>query len=217
MASPSGSASGRKIPTVFVIGDSISIHYGPHLEAAGAGFFHYDRKRGSSAENEMDFATGANGGDSARVLAYLKERQAGDPIRADILLLNCGLHDVKMPPDRDELQVPPGQYEQNLRAILAEADRTGLRVAWVRTTPVVDAIHLAHCSAFRRRAADVDAYNAIADSVMQGRPIFDLWEFSRRLGEEAFSDHVHYSPDARMRQGTFLAGCLHGLTAEPNC
>ncbi len=211
MASPSGFPGPRTLPSVFVIGDSISIHYGPYLEAALAGFFRYDRKRGSSEEREMDIATGANGGDSAMVLAYVKSRRAADPIRADILLLNCGLHDIKLPPDREEHQVPPGQYEQNLRSILAEADGMGLRTVWVRTTPVIDAIHSSRCSAFRRRASDVDAYNAIADAVMQGRAIFDLWEFSRQLGPDALSDHVHYAPDARSRQGNFLAGCLHGL------
>src|SRR5690606_3072123 len=111
-----------------------------------------------------------------------------------------------------ELQVPPDRYEANLRAILAEADRTGLRVAWIRTTPVIDDIHAAHCKIFRRRATDVDTYNAIADAVMSGRPVLDLYQFSSRLGAEAFCDHVHYTPDARIRQGHFIAGCVHALT-----
>lgn len=160
----------------------------------------------------MDIATGANGGDSAMVLAYLKSRRESDPIRADVLLLNCGLHDIKLPMDRDEPQVSPGSYENNLRAILAEAEGMGLRTIWMRTTPVIDDLHLARCSSFRRRASDVEAYNAIADSVMRGHAIIDLWEFSRQLGPDAFCDHVHYTPDARIRQGNFLAGCLHALT-----
>ena len=64
----------HSLPTLFVLGDSISIHYGPYLQKASKGFLQYDRKQGASGveENNMDVATGANGGDSSMVLAYLK-------------------------------------------------------------------------------------------------------------------------------------------------
>ena len=64
-------ANGR--PLVFVIGDSISLGYGPYLERYLAPFFRYARKNG--AENVMrtlGIAPGsANGGDSSQVLKYV--------------------------------------------------------------------------------------------------------------------------------------------------
>src|SRR3954466_8909069 len=85
-------STGRR-PRLFVLGDSISMHYGPYLEQVLRGKWDYERKRGR-AEN-LDQGTGANGGDSNAVLAYLNERLAAGGIAADWLLLNCGLHDVK--------------------------------------------------------------------------------------------------------------------------
>lgn len=197
------------LPSVFVLGDSISLHYGSFLEKALQGFFRYDRKRGSSDDIEFQTGDGANGGDSRMVLEYLRHRAATHPIEADILLLNCGLHDIKLPADNDTPQVGLAEYEQNLREILDEADRAGLIVAWVRTTQVIDAIHQERAN-FRRRAVELSAYNAAADDIMIGRPSFDLETFTRASGEEAFSDHVHFIPEVREKQGVFLAGCLHG-------
>ena len=59
---------------LFVIGDSISIHYGPYLKAITKGKFEYDRKTGlDQALTNLDKPTGANAGDSLMVLEYLTE------------------------------------------------------------------------------------------------------------------------------------------------
>src|SRR5690242_9688534 len=111
------------LPRVFVVGSSLTMHFGRYLEKEVAGKFHYDRKRatdGKRAEDNLDIAQGASGGDSGMVLAYLRHRREHDPIPADILLLNCGLHDLKTDPKTDAKQVPLEQFEQNLRAITRE-------------------------------------------------------------------------------------------------
>ena len=128
---------------IFVIGDSISIHYGPALEASLKGLgIGYDRKTGlDAAREDMDVARGANGGDSARVLAYLRQcATRGPAITADTLLVNCGLHDIKTDPATGRRQVPIEAYRDNLEAIVMLA--TGAlarRMVWIRTTPATSA------------------------------------------------------------------------------
>ncbi|MEM7108775.1 MAG: hypothetical protein AAF519_11155, partial [Bacteroidota bacterium] len=61
-------------PKIFVIGDSISIHYGPYLAQYLGTDFQYARKgdNGEAFKN-LDIPVGANGGDSRMVLDYLRE------------------------------------------------------------------------------------------------------------------------------------------------
>lgn len=205
-----------EMPRLFVIGDSISIQYGDALERRLAGTFRYDRKRDDAgapkALSNLDVPTGANGGDSAMVLAYLRHRRATAPIAADVLLLNCGLHDIKTDPTTRVRQVEPAAYEANLRAIVAEVAAMGLALVWVRTTPADENIHNPRQKEFWRFAADVAAYNAIADRVMgeAGAAILDLHTFSQAFLPAGFCDHVHYTEPVREEQARFLA---EGLTA----
>lgn len=54
---------------LFVIGDSVSIHYGPYLKKMIEYKFNYDRKRGiEQALEDLDTPIGANAGDSKMVL-----------------------------------------------------------------------------------------------------------------------------------------------------
>lgn len=206
---------------LFVIGDSISIQYGPYLEGLLAGKLNYDRKRDTASEEalaDLNIAAGANGGDSSMVLAYLRHRRVAAPIEANYLLLNCGLHDIKTDPATRSLQVPLEQYRENLCAILIEAAVMDLRVLWVRTTPVIDKVHNAASMQFHRYAADVDAYNKAADEIMHtaGVPLLDLYTFSEALLPAGFIDHVHYSEAARKKQAAFLADeILKAITCGP--
>lgn len=206
----------RAMIRIFVLGDSISIQFGPYLEKALAGRFAYDRKRapdGKQAEDDLDFPQGENGGDSAMCLGYLRHRRKHDPILADVLLLNCGLHDIKTDPETGLRQVPLEQYRQNLREILDEAKAMGLKVVWFRTPPVVDEIHNTRCKSFHRFAADVDRYNLTADVVMTeaGVPSIDLHGFCLSQVPEMLIDHVHYNDIAREAQAAFIAAELGKL------
>ncbi|NTU65586.1 MAG: SGNH/GDSL hydrolase family protein, partial [Chloroflexi bacterium] len=151
----------------------------------------------------------ANGGDSALVLDYLRALQPDRPF--DILLINCGLHDLKRDVTTHALQVPLDLYEANLHAILAQAQRLAARTIWVRTTPVIDERHNRLNTTFQRFGADVEAYNAAADRIMEERGIttIDLFTFTRNLGPDVYSDHVHYTTEVRMQQAAFIAGHLY--------
>jgi hypothetical protein len=212
--------SRQQLPWVFVLGASVTIHFGPYLEKALEGYFTYDRKRaddGKRAEDNLDIAQGASGGDSGNVLAYLRHRRRHDPIPADILLLNCGLHDLKTDPRTGAKQVPPERFEANLREIVREVADMGLSLAWLRISPVVDEIHNARSIAFHRYSADVDHYNRIADRIMQeaGAYIIDFHAFCTRLLPQSLIDHIHYDLPARQAQAEFIAEQLKARFAKP--
>jgi len=70
---------------LYVIGDSISMHYGPDLEAMLESVMAYSRKSGQEeALKNLDRPAGANGGDSSMVLAYLRAVQAAGGLPADL-------------------------------------------------------------------------------------------------------------------------------------
>ncbi len=200
-------------PDVFVIGDSISLQYGPHLERMLAGRFDYARKSGEEeALRDLDIPAGANGGDSERVLAYLRALQSDATWNPSLLLLNCGLHDLKTDPATGEKQVPLERYRSNLRAILDLLQGDGVPLVWVRTTPVDDRTHRAEQKGFHRYAADVDAYNRAADEVMASADVMvaDLHSLTASLGSaaEIFRDHVHYPEWVQRVQAAYLAGIV---------
>lgn len=203
-------------PSCYLIGDSISIQYGPHLAAALLDRCRYHRKAGEDeARLDLDQPRGANGGDSGMVRAFLAARAADpDTPRHDLLLVNCGLHDIKIAKDSGAIAVDAASYRENLEAIVALAPRLADRLVWIRTTPVDDERHAGRTGfGFHRYQRDVATYNGIADAVMQaaGVTILDLHGFTLSCGEELFSDGVHFTAAVQQRQGAWLAGWILGL------
>ncbi len=208
--------SDSNLPSVFVIGDSISMHYGPFLQAGLAGSFRYFRKSndGKEASVNLDIPQGANGGESTRVLNFLRHWVSQGPFRPDVFLINCGLHDIKTDNATGKILVSLDEYQENLRQIVAVTREIGSPLIWMRTTHSVDAIHNSRGIEFSRYAKDLEAYNSAADAVMadEGVPVIDLCTFTKNLGsdENLFCDHVHFNEPIRERQGAFLAGWLIG-------
>jgi hypothetical protein len=194
------------LPTLHVVGDSIAIHYGLYLQAMLTGVMTYSRK--TAPERSTSDTSAANGGDSSIVLGYLRTLQPDRPF--NILLINCGLHDIKHDVTTHAVQVPLDRYEANLRAILAEARRLAACTIWVRPTSVIDERHNRLNTTFQRFEADVEAYNAAADRIMQERGIatIDLFTFTRNLGPDVHADHVHFTAEVRAQQAAFIAGHL---------
>ena len=202
------------LPKLYVIGDSISIQYGPYLEKYTQGTWQYARKgdEGQAAKN-LDIPTGANGGDSQMVLEFLKKILRDKSFQPEVLLLNCGLHDIKRDATTNAIQVDSASYRANLNGILDLLKNRNIKVVWMRTTPVEDERHNSRSKAFKRYARDLDAYNAIADEVMAQNkvPTIDLYAFTKNLGSDHFIDHVHYDEPARAAQAAYIAGYLGGL------
>lgn len=189
---------------LFVLGDSISIHYGPYLKKYLSGKMEYSRKGEASETGDLNQVSDANGGDSGDVLDYLQKTAE---MEYDILLLNCGLHDIKV---TDGRQVELEQYRSNLEKILRLVDSRGKQVIWVTTTPVDDEQHHRCMKKFARFHADVRLYNQVAEEIMQKHqiPMIDLYHFTKQLGEGVYVDHVHYIDSVRQLQAAYIAGAL---------
>jgi len=199
----------------FLLGDSISVQYGPYLAKHVERFGTYARKDG--CVGNLDIPEGQNGGDSRMCLAYLRQRCADEAFRPDWVVLNCGLHDVKRPAtDEPVHQVSPEDYRRNLAAIFDLLQDRGIRVCWIRTTPAFESVHNVRSSSFHRFAADVDAYNEIADALCRerGLPAIDLHGFTLPYCPDAFCDHVHFREPMRELQAAFIAGHLERLARD---
>lgn len=198
---------------LFMLGDSISLHYGEHLPKMLPADVLYRRKGQEGGGPLLDFDE-ANGGDSSLVLEYLERNEAWRA--CDLLLVNCGLHDIKVAKGQRERQVPLTSYVANLRAVVELAEQAGARLVWARTTPVDDAIHAASGGPFDRFSADCEAYNAAADEIMAeaGVPVIDLHAFTASLGEPLYCDHVHFHEHVREKQAAFVAGWVSGFLSR---
>lgn len=86
----------------------------------------------------------------------------------------------------------------------------------MRTTLVIDSVHNQRSKAFKRYAADLDAFNRIADEVCAAKeiPVIDLYSLSVAMGEKEVIDHVHYQVPARMAQAGYIAGFLQNYLTK---
>ena len=68
----------------------------------------------------------------------------------------------------------------------------------------------------KRYAADVTAYNSIADEVFTQNniPEIDLFGFTQKLGTAQFIDHVHYNEKTRALQAAYLAGYIQSYVGR---
>ncbi len=197
----------ENLPKLFVVGDSISMHYGPYLEKSLSDLFIYDRKRGS--ENSLDNPEGANGGNSNMVVSYLKELKENPNFTTDYLLVNCGLHDIKRNSKNSNPQVSLEQYSKNLVEIISISKDLHAKLIWINSTPVVDSIHNSRVD-FIRYNEDVIKYNIKSTKIMteNGIPVIDIYTFAKKFIPEAYIDHIHYDNEVRQKQADFIAGNL---------
>jgi len=209
-----------KLPSVYVIGDSISIDYGRYLEQFLKGMVLYGRKEGEQeALKDLDNPLlGANGGDSSMVGDFMKLKIDQGMPRVDLLVVNCGLHDIKSDPETGQLAISDEDYKRNLESIVSLYPELATAMLWVRTTPIDDARHAMRKCKFGRLQKDVDRYNAIADRVMMANeiPMVDLSPVCVELddGSGPHRDGVHFVNEVKRLQGAYLAGRITGYFAR---
>ena len=198
---------------IYVIGDSISIQYGPYLKSYLNDKIEYSRKEGEEeALLDLDNPQGANGGDSRMVLSFLQAILKTNKIEGNHILLNCGLHDIKTDPTTKKQQISIEEYQKNLTTIVNLVESKKQKLIWIRTTPCDDKTHNSIDSKFHRYSKDCFNYNDVADKIMlQAKiPIIDLYSFTLKQGPDLYCDHVHFHEFIREKQGAFIAGWLEG-------
>lgn len=195
------------LKNLYVIADSISIHYEPYLRDFTSEYYNYDRK-GNSLERTVN-SFDKIGGDSNMVLEYIN-KLVNDGFHTDVLMLNCGLHDIKVDINSEKRQVSLEDYQKNLMKIAEICKKCSDKTVWVNTTPIDDEQHRKHSYSFQRYNSDVIMYNETADEIFinSGHNIIDLYTFSIKLGKELYCDHIHFDESIRELQGAFLAGFL---------
>lgn len=188
----------RRLPKVVLIGDSIRLGYAPTVVKKLEG-------------KAMVVHSPMNGGDSARVLANLKDWAISE--QPDVVHFNCGIHDTKKDRKTGKFQVPPEQYRANLRKIVETLRReTKATVIFATTTPIID-----DRAAGKRKSAGYDLldastleYNRIATQVMKelNVPVNDLRAACgerETLGTLMSDDGVHFTSEGRTQLGIAVA------------
>lgn len=162
------------LPRVLLIGDSISMGY-----TLGV------RKLLEGKANVLRIPQ--NGGPTKNGTANIEKWLGSGPW--DVIHFNWGIHDLKFMPD-GKRQVEPGDYEANLRALVARMKQTGAKLIWATTTPIPDGELTPS-----RKFGLVAEYNEIAARVMkeQGVPTNDLnaW-ITPKLAEMQKPRDVHF-------------------------
>ncbi|MFW6061912.1 MAG: SGNH/GDSL hydrolase family protein [Planctomycetota bacterium] len=188
------------IPKVLVIGDSISMGYTPHAARELDGEFRLVHCEG-------------NAGDSERVCERLDEWLAQDH-DAEVIYINCGLHDLKQSREDGSYQVPVERYRENLMDMARRLGETGKKVIWAMTTPVLHDRHRQR-KPFDRNEADVQAYNAVARSIMNAHdiPISELHGAVAACSTERCVDEdgVHMTEEGNRILGQAVADDLRRL------
>jgi lysophospholipase L1-like esterase len=180
-----------------IIGDSIRLSYAPTVIEQLAG-------------KAIVISPKANGGDSSNVLKHLDQWVINE--KPTVVHFNCGIHDTKKFKSTGRFQVPPDQYEANLRKIVERIrEETNAVVLFATTTPIVDdrAAQTRRDRDYELLDASVRQYNTIAKKVMQELevPINDLHstlsnpERATKVEELIGSDGVHLKSDAKEQLG----------------
>lgn len=185
-----------KLPRVLLLGDSISIGYTLSVR---------ELLKGKANVHRAPTNCGPTIRGLEQIDAWLGEG------KWDVIHFNWGLHDLKyMGPNGGNLadpknpashqQVPPADYEKNLRTLVKRLKKTGAKLIWCSTTPYPDTVK-------GRVAADAMKYNAIAAKVMaeEGVSINDLHGYCvGKLAEIQQTANVHFTKDGSAK----LAGVV---------
>jgi hypothetical protein len=127
---------------------------------------------------------------------------------ADIVHINCGLHDIRHDPACDWPVSSPGEYLGNLHAIFEYLSMTGAHIIWATSTPINEGAHNRN-KLSRRYEADLLRYNCLSTDLARaaGFTINDMYQ--KLSSPEAqgllLPDGVHFTPEGNELIGKFIA------------
>ena len=199
------------LPRVLILGDSISIGYTLPVRDLLKGKANVHRPK-------------ANCGPTTAGLEHLDAWLAtgGEGKKWDVIHFNWGLHDLKYMGAKGEnltdpaapgshQQVPPAEYEKNLRTLVERLKKTGAKLIWRNTTPVPAGVK-------GRVPGDEVAYNTIAAGIMKehGIPTDDLHAFAQaRLAELQIPANVHFTPGGSQALAEQVVAAIEKALPKP--
>ncbi|MDZ4685964.1 MAG: SGNH/GDSL hydrolase family protein [Planctomycetaceae bacterium] len=195
-----------KLPRVLLIGDSISIGYTLAVR---------DLLKGKANVHRIPTNAGPTTNGLKNLSTWLGDGQW------DVIHFNWGLHDLKYIGANDTSladpkapgsrpQVPPAEYEANLRELVKQLQGTKAQLIWCATTPVPEGSN-------GRVAGDEAPYNTIAAKVMQdaGVTTNDLGTFAKaRLADIQLPKNVHFSDPGSKVLAEEVAKAIAGKLAK---
>ena len=127
------------------------------------------------------------------------------------MVINCGLHDIRVDRYSNKIQVDLEEYKLNLIKIIKISKMMANKIIWIGLTPIIDAIHNLRKEGFLRYSKDVDNYDNAAKQIMKeyNIPCIDIYNFTKNLGTDIYSDHVHFKEEVKKLQAAFIAGYLN--------
>lgn len=204
-----GEAAGEKqpLPTVLLLGDSISVGYAPHV------------KRRLAGVAVVKFAERENGrprnlGNTRGALKSLRSGRVPSG-HFDLIHFNFGQNDFAyrnkaIPPGapgrmdkiKGKITTPIEDYERNLRQIISALEPRAGTLLWASSTIIPE-------DEPARVPGDEVRYNAVADRVMReaGIPTHDLYELTTTFDAAMFvaPGDVHYGPSGSARLAEQIA------------
>ncbi|MDZ4286675.1 MAG: SGNH/GDSL hydrolase family protein [Prosthecobacter sp.] len=197
-------------PKVVLLGDSIREGYAPMVAELLAG-------------RAVVATPKANGRDTGTLLKNLDEWAVKE--NPDVVHFNCGIHDTKRDQKTDKYNVPPEQYEANLREIVRRLRaETKAKVVFALSTPLIDERTQGYWKtrSYRLYNASIMEYNVIALRVMKelNVPVNDLPAAlgdAKELARLHDSGGVHFTPEgSRKLAETVVAAVTPYLPAKSN-
>ncbi|APF27278.1 GDSL-like Lipase/Acylhydrolase family protein [Clostridium sporogenes] len=193
---------------ILLIGDSISLGYTPYLKEEIKS--KYNLCRVGNIERSLlnlEAPEYSNCGDSTQVINILKNEVKASNYY-DILLINCGLHDIRRTRETFEIQVPIESYKENLIQILNLSNMISDKVMWITTTPVIDSIHNNRAAGYLRYNSDVIQCNEVAKTVFKEENLIDLYDYVDKKNLHQYNDHVHFIDEVYKLQAKFISKFL---------
>jgi acyl-CoA thioesterase-1 len=173
-----------KLPRLLVIGDSISMNYGPAAKEALKGLINYHRNEGNcySSQYGIQYADYWLGN-------YTKKGN-----QWDVIHFNHGLHDLKQSGPEAPFATPLETYKANLRTEIQMLKKTGAKLIFCTTTPV----HQTSTGKYMRQQGSEVVFNRAAMEVMKEFPEIQINDLCKVVKDSAIFDEcrkgwdVHY-------------------------
>ena len=173
-----------KLPRLLVIGDSISMNFGPSATDALKGIVNYHRNEGNSYSSNH----------GAQYADYWIGNYTEKGYQWDIIHFNHGMHDLKQSGPGAAYATPLETYKANLRKEIAILKKTGAKLVFCTTTPV----HQSSGGKYGRQKGAEVAFNKAAMEMMKEYPEIQINDLCKVVKDSSVFDEcrkgwdVHY-------------------------
>ena len=188
-------------PNIFLIGDSIRRGYCKTV-------------KDSLADTAEVFYCDDNCRSTQYVIFSLRRwvNQFSAPEKVDIVQFNCGHWDLAHWNGYEEPLTSVTEYAKNIRMIIALLKKAfpAAKIIFATTTPMnPNGIFGVN----PRTNEEIENYNRIAKEISaeNGVDVFDLYEFTRNWGTEAYRDYCHFTESAFAELGEEVARKLKNV------